>query len=621
VLFAILAAINVSLLVFVFGISNEVGNAGIAIGASVLFAVFSIGSLIFILIKITPLRNLLQFAQNIAHGNLNVNSEKNISNDEIGELTNSINKILTNIKTIENSLEKGAYANQHGDILYKVEDSSLDGSFSNILKQVDAMVYEFILTIDCLTDPFIYVDKDFKILYANAVIQKHTGFSSKEAVGMHMNDFLRSDIANHPSTVKAFREGKQQDGIKLQLQLNEKQLFDFEYSCIPFLYNGVAVCAMVLLKDMTTVRNIQRHTEKLNTYRNERNQKLTDTIVTAFEKANLDITISASDYDEDTKYIARELDVAEEAVLRATGTIKSYVDEIDSILTALAKGDLTHKITREYLGSFNIIKNSINSISETLRRTIGEIASASEYVLDGANKITTNAIELSDGSSTQAVSLEELNTSVELIKLQTIHFVENANDAKELSNKSTNNAKAGNQDMEHMLRAMTQIKESSGNISRIIRVIQDIAFQTNLLSLNAAVEAARAGDHGKGFAVVAEEVRSLANRSQEAATETTTLIQDSISKVDSGAAVAQSTSESLHTIIKSANEVLELINNISTAANEQAEMITQISKILLETATNVQNNSRFAHDAASTAEELNSQAEMLQQMVAFFKFD
>jgi methyl-accepting chemotaxis protein len=300
-------------------------------------------------------------------------------------------------------------------------------------------------------------------------------------------------------------------------------------------------------------------------------------------------------------------------------TLYDYIHEISDVVTAVAEGDLGKNINRDYVGEFSQIKTAVNNISQMLHKAMSEINVAAKYVLEGATKITTSAMELADGSTAQAASLEELHGSVDMINKQTAKFADNANEASSLSSKSTQNANEGNDAMKQMLDAMMNIKDSSNNISKIIKVIQDIAFQTNLLALNAAVEAARAGEHGKGFAVVAEEVRSLAARSQDAASETTNLINDSITRVESGTIIAESTSASLDAIVTGADEVMVLINNIATAAGAQADMVSQISTTLLHTATTVQNNSKFAHEAAATAEELNSQSEMLQQLVAYFK--
>ncbi len=295
------------------------------------------------------------------------------------------------------------------------------------------------------------------------------------------------------------------------------------------------------------------------------------------------------------------------------------IKEASKVLKEMSKGNLQINMTGDYKGDHAEIKNDLNETLEALNDVLGEIYISAEQVAVASTQVSDSSQNLSQGSSEQASSVEEITSSITQIAEQTKQNALNANKANDLTIYARDGAQQGNNQMQEMVNAMKDINESSGNISKIIKVIDEIAFQTNILALNAAVEAARAGQHGKGFAVVAEEVRNLAARSANAAKETTELIEKSIEKVEAGTQIANDTAEALEKIVIKVAEVTTIVGDIASASNEQATAISQINEGVSQVSSVTQLNTATAQQSASASEEMTNQAQLLKDMVSKFK--
>ncbi|WP_405751471.1 methyl-accepting chemotaxis protein, partial [Anaerovibrio slackiae] len=226
---------------------------------------------------------------------------------------------------------------------------------------------------------------------------------------------------------------------------------------------------------------------------------------------------------------------------------------------------------------------------------------------------------LADGAARQASSVEELSASIAEINAQIGTMAGNAGCAAGVTAEVRNNSQQGNEKMAQMVAAMENIETSSKDISKIIKTIDEIAFQTNILSLNAAVEAARAGQHGKGFAVVAEEVRNLAGRSAKAARETTEIIEESLHRVEAGTRLANETAAALQTINQEIDQVAGLVQEIAESSERQQRAMDMLDKGVKQVANVVQANSATAEESASASQQLSAQAELLQESVKGFR--
>ncbi len=285
----------------------------------------------------------------------------------------------------------------------------------------------------------------------------------------------------------------------------------------------------------------------------------------------------------------------------------------------MAAGDLNVEISVTSKDEIGELAAAFQKMSDNTNEVMTNIRSAAEQVASGARQTSDSSMALSQGATEQASAIEELTASLEQIASQTKVNADNAGQARSLAELARDNAAQGDSQMKEMLVAMEDINESSGNISKIIKVIDEIAFQTNILALNAAVEAARAGQHGKGFAVVAEEVRNLAARSANAAKETTTMIEGSIKKVEGGTRIANATAVALNEIVTGVSKVATIVQDISIASNEQASAISQINQGVLQVSQVVQTNSATSEESAAASEELSGQADLMKQQVNRFK--
>lgn len=301
-------------------------------------------------------------------------------------------------------------------------------------------------------------------------------------------------------------------------------------------------------------------------------------------------------------------------------SLSSIIKDQEYVLSKMADGDFTvdSKNPEDYKGDFKFVLEAMNNIKSRLSDVLGHINESSDSVAEGSQYISEGAQSLSEGAMEQAGTIQELLATVNSVSSQ---IIKNAEDAKKVSLFAEDigkEMKVNNTQMQTMLAAMEEISTTSREISNIIKAIQDIAVQTNLLSLNASIEAARAGEAGKGFAVVANEVGSLAAQSGEASKNSTQLIENSLRAIENGVEIAQTTAQSLTKSVESVNSVAEAIIRISKDASIQAESINQINDGVEQISNIVQNNSALAQESAASSEELSTQAVKLKTQVSQF---
>jgi Methyl-accepting chemotaxis protein len=612
-----------------------------------------------------PLDAASHFIVKLADGEKQTDLE-NIYQGYYAALIDNLNQVRQSISILANQSQLLAEAGSSGDLDVRGDSSQLHGIYAEIIEGVNAtfdsikapldVAATFIsgLAVGSETTP---LENNFKGYYAKLIENLNSVSNSIQTLlnetgrlsdaGQNGNLDVRGSLDGIHGGYAAIIDGfnKTLDAIVLPLKESSRVLTKIsnnDYTDeMTGRYSGafkefaesINTMRMRLLSVQDAIRRISlgdlgRLEEFKKIGKRSENDKIMPAVTNAYQtiqnlideskhlaaaafEGKLEIRGKADQFEGEYVHIIEGMNLTMEAV-------SAPIKESSEILQRLADGDLTAAMAGEYQGAYNLIKENLNAAIRSFNTLLSEISRAADQVAAGATQVSDGSQSLSQGTTEQAAALEELTSSISEIALQTKQNAGSATQANTLVLATQTETANGTESMRRMLEAIREISESSANISKINKTIEDLAFQTNILALNAAVESARAGQYGKGFAVVAEEVRNLAVKSSEAAKETSAMIENAIGRIDSGSKIAEETSADLSKISGFIEQVTVYIGNIATASNEQATNITQIDLGLTQVSAVVQTNSATAEESAASSEELSGQADILKQMIGKF---
>ncbi len=316
---------------------------------------------------------------------------------------------------------------------------------------------------------------------------------------------------------------------------------------------------------------------------------------------------AAFDMEEDDSEVGRMVS----AIRFMKKNLVDIIGEITEVLEQMGEGDYNISIKQNYIGEFSSIKTSFYKISKETRETLHHLREMSNQIKLGSQQLSDAAVSLAEASTAQATTVSELSALTENLYADMGRNSSDAKECVEIASQAGQVLSAGNEKMEELKKAIGEISECSEQIKTVIHVIEDIASQTNLLSLNAAIEAARAGDAGRGFAVVAEQVKNLADESARSARETTKLIETTVATVERGIAITEETAHSIFDVMEGARTATQKMGQISKLLDQNVQYMEKIDVNLGEIREVIDTNAATSEETAAISEEQNSQVEIM----------
>lgn len=332
--------------------------------------------------------------------------------------------------------------------------------------------------------------------------------------------------------------------------------------------------------------------------------------------------IASGDFEIGTPYEAEdELGELSDSFETAAGVLKKVVSDLSRIVEAFAKGNFNvrSQCPEAYVGELNKVLQELILMVTEISETMQGIQESGEHVSAGSTQLAESAQEIASGATNQAAAVEELVATVDEVTNQVLENTKSTDvvhdKAKQVGIEATNSQKK----MEELVDAMKKINVTTQNVEKIIADIENIAAQTNLLSLNASIEAARAGEAGRGFAVVADQIRQLAEQSAGSAVESKKLIEESLREVEVGNQVTRETGDAMNKVMDELDHIIQAVANIRAASDRQATSVEEIRKGVEEINDVIQSNSAAAEETSATSEELAASASTLNELLEKFE--